>query len=101
MLSTKLRTTIATLATAFTVLVAIGPLEPAAQAQIFRPDVMKRHREICENYKIAYDSQVAGAIQIDGNPDGENQSDEDAAASDQQANQTRANAQKAGCGWAA
>ena len=101
MFSSKVRTTVAALATAFTVALAPGALAPVAQAQIFRPDVMKKKREICENYKIAYDSQVAGAIQIDGNPDGENQSDEDAAASDQQANQTRANAQQAGCGWAA
>jgi hypothetical protein len=40
-------------------------------------------------------------VQIDGNPDGQNQNDADAAASDQQANQTLENAQKAGCGWAA
>jgi len=98
MFSTKIRTTIAALATTFAVAVAFAP---AAPAQVFRPDVMKRKAGICQNYKILYDQQVQDAIQIDGNPDGQNQSDADAAASSEAANRTHDNAQKAGCGWAA
>jgi hypothetical protein len=100
MLRSSIRTTALALAAVFTI-GAPGALAPAADAQVFRPDVMKRKAEICRNYKTIYESQVEAAVQIDGNPDGQNQSDAGAAESDQQANQTRENAQKAGCGWAA
>jgi len=98
---TTIRTIAVALAAVFTIAGAPGALAPAADAQVFRPDVMKRKATICANYKTLYESQVEGAVQVDGNADGQNQSDDAAAASDQQANHTRENAQKAGCGWAA
>jgi hypothetical protein len=101
MFSIEIRNTFAALAVALTVALAPGVLAPAAHGQIFRPDLMQQKKKICDNYKTLYDGAIEGAVQIDGNPDGQNQSDADAAASDQAANQTRENARKAGCGWAA
>jgi hypothetical protein len=61
----------------------------------------KKKKKICENFQAQYEANVAGAVQIDGNPDGANASDSEAAASDQMANQALSDAKKAGCGWAA
>jgi ketosteroid isomerase-like protein len=41
----------------------------------------KKKKKICENFQAQYEANVAGAVQIDGNPDGANASDSEAAAS--------------------
>jgi hypothetical protein len=62
---------------------------------------MKNKARPCADLHTLYETSTASAIQIDGNQDGQNQSDADAAAADQAANETRDMGQKAGCGWAA
>ena len=98
MTTTKIRSIIATLTATFAVSVAVAPV---AQAQVFRPDVMKRKAQVCRDLQTLYEGTIEGAVQIDGNPDGVNPSDTAAAESDQAANKHRAHGQKAGCGWAA
>jgi hypothetical protein len=78
-----------------------GPTDGPPQAQVFNPVKMRNKQKICDGYQAIYEQAVSDAVQIDGNPDGQNQGDADAAASDQAANETRDAAKAAGCGWAA
>lgn len=96
-MTTKLRTAVATLAATLAVALTFAP---AAPAQVFRPDVMKRKADLCQDLRGMYDSFVEGAVQIDGDTDGKNRSDDNAAYQDEQASHVLADAQNAGCGWA-
>jgi hypothetical protein len=79
----------------------VGPAGPQHVAQVFNPERMRDKRLTCQNLQTLYESSIESAVQIDGNPDGQNQSDEGAAAADKAANDTRNQAAKLGCGWAA
>lgn len=73
----------------------VAPAAPTHIAQVFRPDP-----KVCKYLQTQYQANIEGAVQIEGNPDGRNPSDKDAAASDQAANETREDAKQAGCSWA-
>jgi hypothetical protein len=77
------------------------PTASPPQAQVYDPEKIRDQFKTCQNYYTLYESRVSEAVQIDGNPDGQNQGDADAAAADQAANETRDAAKAAGCGWAA
>jgi hypothetical protein len=99
MLSTKIRTIIATLATAFTVLVAIGPLAPAAQAEKNDGRFMRsvvQHVTFCQEMQQREQEEIAQAVQMEG----DYQDDAAAETHEEEANETRQNAKLSGCGWA-
>ena len=70
MLATKIRTTIATLTATFTVAIAVAPI---AQAQVFRPDVMKRKAQICKNLQTVYEGAIEGPYRSTATPTGRTQ----------------------------
>lgn len=101
--TTKIRTTIAALATAFTVALVTAPVTPDAHA---RPDnggyqnSSEAHRKGCQLIYRQYLDHIANAVQIEGDPDHQNYGDDSAAASDESANERRDAAKQAGCDWA-
>ena len=105
MFSTKIRTTIATLAATFAValpLVAAGPAgaKPISSGSHAGPG-QKKDGPSCQKLQSWYQSGIEGAVQIDGNPDGKNPDDDAAAQNDAFANMVRDKAKRQGCSWAA
>jgi hypothetical protein len=78
----------------------LAPSGPSTAAQVINPKFIQKQKA-CQALRENYELHVGAAVQVDGNPDGQNASDDNAAAHDAAANDTRGMAQRMGCGWAA
>jgi hypothetical protein len=96
MTSTKIRTTAAALAGAFTLALAAAPAAPVANAspndgRYQRSAEAKRQVKICQDYKILFESEYDSYSAATN--------DKDRAQHAKNANHAFDNAHAAGCGW--
>jgi len=95
MLSSTLRTIAVSAVAAFSVAVAAGPTTPDAHAQVYRPDRIKAHLQLCADLKLIADTDREEAYRAKARGDMAGYNKWIAAA-----NAATADAWKQGCGWA-
>ena len=115
MFSTKIRITVAALATAFTVGFATGPITQDASAAVNdgryqRSSEAKRRQMYCDVMQSEYDQEISYVSTMDewaklywglGRPGEANEWDQRAQEEAQKAEDIKGDAQKLGCSWAA